>query len=831
MKKSLLLICISLIAFSFTIYNNTDFLKLLEEKLNNYTTKQAPEKVYVQTDKPMYALNEDIWFSAYLVNGVTHQKSTKSKVVYVELINPKDSIVAKKTLYIEDISVAGDIKINEEWKPGKYILRGYTNFMRNDSINNFFQKEIPIYDVLNEDKNVNNEISNQTTQTTNKSETSTSSAPIPELSFYPEGGYLINGIQSKVAFKIKDQKYSEINFTGTLTDQNGTIISEVKTLKFGLGTFSILPEAGKKYHVNANINGKKVNYSLPKPLPKGSVISTTNTGKSILINLTSNKENGLQNNYLIAHQRGELLFKKYLEVNTKTFATQIPTTSLNDGVVNITLFDQEGHPMAERVVFVNNPLNNLKTTIKSDKETYKVREKVTLDLGVKNTKGLNQTSFLSMAVRDLKAFPYNTRSNNIKTYLLLNSDLRGQVEEPGYFFEKENDARRRYMLDLVMMANGWKRFTWQELLYGKEKELQYHAEEGLYISGVTNRLKRPYGPAQTDIRLTFFDKVLAQTPVEKTDSLGRFQFGPYVYPNSMSVFLEARLGNFESKNAKDREVMIMIDSEQESPTIKHTNTISTSDKEKQEANFIKVTKYVEQIKFEYNQKIEQLQAVELDAKRESEAQKRKKEMNRRAEYGDPFDPRARIDVTRLDYVPTSMWELLSLNPRLIDNGNEFVTQRDNAPLAVFLDGMPIDFAVLATINPNQISFYDLLIENSQARLFYNKANMIVMYTKSGKGLPGNKAAERKPGIVDYNAPGFYIARQFAGPDHLNGFDELNPNDLRTTLHWVPRIITTQNHGVRVSFFTSDIRSDYIIEVEGISASGQPIHAIKTFNVE
>ena len=103
MKKSLILICILFSVLSFTIINQTDFLKLIDDKLDAYTQKRTPEKVYLQTDKPMYILDEDIWFTGYLVNGITHQKSNKSKVLYVELINSNDSIVAKKNLYIEDI--------------------------------------------------------------------------------------------------------------------------------------------------------------------------------------------------------------------------------------------------------------------------------------------------------------------------------------------------------------------------------------------------------------------------------------------------------------------------------------------------------------------------------------------------------------------------------------------------------------------------------------------------------------------------------------------------------------------------------------------------------
>jgi len=50
-----------------------------------------------------------------------------------------------KKLYVESISATGDFKISSNWAEGKYLLRAYTNNMKNDSTDYFFQKEIPIW--------------------------------------------------------------------------------------------------------------------------------------------------------------------------------------------------------------------------------------------------------------------------------------------------------------------------------------------------------------------------------------------------------------------------------------------------------------------------------------------------------------------------------------------------------------------------------------------------------------------------------------------------------------------------------------------------------------
>ena len=145
MKKCFTYLSLLLIFSSFIVLNNNNFTSLVKEKLENYSNIEWPEKVYIQTDKSYYSINDNIWFTAYLVNGITHLKSTKSKVLYVELINDQDTIVNKRRLYINDVSSKGDFKIKKDWKEGKYVLRAYTNYMRNDDPNYFFQKEIDIW--------------------------------------------------------------------------------------------------------------------------------------------------------------------------------------------------------------------------------------------------------------------------------------------------------------------------------------------------------------------------------------------------------------------------------------------------------------------------------------------------------------------------------------------------------------------------------------------------------------------------------------------------------------------------------------------------------------
>ncbi len=71
----------------------------VQVKLARYASHYAPEKIYLQTDKDFYTYGETIWFQTYLLNGITHLPSHKSNVVYVDLVDANDSLVAQRKLY------------------------------------------------------------------------------------------------------------------------------------------------------------------------------------------------------------------------------------------------------------------------------------------------------------------------------------------------------------------------------------------------------------------------------------------------------------------------------------------------------------------------------------------------------------------------------------------------------------------------------------------------------------------------------------------------------------------------------------------------------------
>jgi hypothetical protein len=825
MKKSVPVILLLIAVLSFTTYNKDMFQEHIISKLEEYDSKNFPEKIYLHTDKPFYTLNESIWFTGYMVNGINHLKSNKSMVMHVDLIDSNDSIMDSKNIYISRVTGAGDFKISKKWKPGKYLLRAYTNEMRNINTDDFFQKEITVLATVDKDST---SLTEQASLNISEEQTKDDyTIPRPDLKFFPEGGYLIDGMANKVAIKVMDPIFKNKILKGKIVDNDKNELFTFSSAKFGMGLFLITPEVGKTYTAIVDINGSEERYALPKSLEKGYQISIVNSGANISINLNSNTRDGLKGTTIVAHQRGKYIYSKTETSIQANYKLNFPTKSMDDGIIHFTLFNPQGNPVAERLVYVENPNNRVTITATPDKKDIGTRQKMTLSIDAKNPNGKTIAGSLSISIRDMKALPQNNYVENIKTYLLLNSDLRGRVDNPGYFFENPNDPKKRYLLDLTMMTNGWRRFTWQSLLHEPLKEKPYPIEKGLFIEGTTKLLKKPYSVLSTPTRLTFLGNDIHQEN-QQSDSLGNFKFGPYVFFDSIATLIESRLYSFSSKKRKNRNIVILLNNTAPNkPKVLHESSLeNTPDKAQLEA-FLKISKYIEQINIEYEQQMQLLDEVVIIGKKKDEIELRNEEFDSRTLHGSSEKRVVIDDVMGADNY--TIYELLRRLPGISVSGTS-VSIRGGGTPEYYLDGMAIDSSFVDNIIGSDIDFIDVLT-GADAAIYSNSSNgIIALYSRTGANIK-SKNIKRKPGIIDFQAEGFYTTRKFFAPDHINGFEEMSKADMRTTLHWEPDIRILPNKTAEISFFSCDSRGDYVIDIQGISDSGIPFYDISTFTVK
>jgi hypothetical protein len=805
--------------FLFTIFlvsqvtsSQNYFSKIISENFTKYSEQDYSEKMYVHTDKNYYATGDHIWFSAYLVNGISHQKSKKSYVAYVELINDRDSLVDRKKIFINNISSPGDFKLSKKLKSGTYKIRAYTNYMRNEDANYFFKKEITIWS--SDDK--------KNTPTIGITDTifDTSNEYKPDLNFYPQGGYLVNNLLNKVGIKLKSESLNDIKIIGVIKDENNKELSNFSIGEFGLGEFTLTPTNNKTYYAFIEKDGITYKYKLPKALEKGYVLNVINNQKELLIDINSTSNNGILGTSLVIHQRGKLVFNEIFKEAKNKKILKIPIHKLNSGVLHISLFNSNSLPVCERLVFVENNIKKTVINIEKPKSYFGNRKKVTLKINVDDLEKKGIPSKLSMTVRDINASPNNVNKENIKTWLLLNSDIRGKIENPSYFFENKNVRKRQYLLDLLMLTHGWRRFTWQEIIENKRLKPKYNVEKGITISGKTLEMKSPHKLTSVPTRLTFMSKIIEQEPIKNSNINGEYSYGPYIFFDSIPVILEARLTNFTSKKNRDRKVLIIPDNNNKRVEILPELTSKNKIKSKKEIDaHVKFQRYLKEINAKFKQSENVLNEIIVKSKLKSKDDLRNDEMNSRTSYGNAFN---RFDANEEQSSTTALNLFYGVPGVRVYNDSIYIARNRNVSPLILYDESPIDIIDLSSIPASEVSFIDILTDGDAA-IFSSNGAVISIYSKQGNGYDSSRNIERKPGIIDYKAAGFYQAKEFYVTDHLNGLEEQTRADNRTTLHWEPTIITSGKAPIEVSFYTSDADSKYLIEVEGITSTGIPLY--------
>ncbi|WP_073218497.1 alpha-2-macroglobulin family protein [Aequorivita viscosa] len=822
MKKilpPLLLISCLLLAFS---YSDPYSLKnSIIHKLTDYSTIKYPEKIYIQTDKPYYTAGENIWFSAYLLNGVTHTTSLKSSVIYVELINERDSIIKEQKIFTESVSAKGDFALPMDLPDGNYLLRAYTNYMRNQSREFFFKKEIPILSLYAGDKKED-------------AENDSIEDEFPDLGFYPEGGYLVTGLNNRVAVKIQNADLRTNPIVGTIEDTQGNRITEFNTMEFGLGSFQLTPEQGKEYQAVVSSGDESVVYPLPIPLETGYVMNTSVSETDVSINVRTNKKEGLKNVLILGHQRGLTVFDFIQEKSTNSMSLKIPKRELIDGVLNIVLFDNSEKPVAERLVYIHKK-EAISPSVKLFPSTVGTRERVNVGVEVKDKWGTVVPSTVSISVTDATLVKHNQNAGNIKTWLLLNSDLRGTIKSPNYFFLPEEVSKKNQLLDLTMMTHGWRRFIWQEFL--EEGTIQnFEAEDGIYFNGNTRNLKAPYNNKTSETKLTFRTDGFYQES-QPTDKNGCFSYGPFVFNDTIDVFIQAG-DNISSQNPDFNNTNIILTPSIERPGIirdriitpfKQQITYAESYRHKSRTNVIS--------NYKFDEKGEMLDEVLLSAKVKTEEEKVEMERNKRTRS---FQPSHRIIVGEFgNHGASDFMGLISNVPgiRIGKKGNAETSQDFEINLrgmkpAFFLDNIKVTLEIARTVSQADIDFIDIRnTGHASAGYALEAQGVIAIYTKKGSRRGGNSIKNSKAGSINFKSNGFYSAREFFSPDYASEQKGPIRQDQRITLYWNPKIIVNKHRNASASFFTSDEKGSYFVEMEGITETGVPIYQTTFLEVE
>jgi hypothetical protein len=785
----------------------------LPERVNNYiqtySINYGPEKIYIHQDKVHYLPGETVWLSAYVVDAATLRPTQKSGVLYVDLVSDDNTPVKSLTLPIEDGTAFGDILLPDGLSSGTYTLSAHTHWQRNFGESYFFQKEMIVFTPSDEIGTQNELLSDI------------------EVQFFPEGGDLIAGISQKVAFKATDSNGNGVSVEGSLVDDEGKEVLIFSDTHDGMGSFSVLPTLDSR--LIAKISGSDDTvweFHLPQALSEGSVLQVDEYSNSDSITI------GVHTT-LIENQEFWLIF---MNADTLIHAESFPLSSENShylslgrsqvplGVSRITLTNKDGIPISERLIF--NQLEIPKNlSISSDKPIYGTREKV--DLAVEYLASDNQVpARLSLAVIATELAPHHPHQENILTYLLLSSEVKGTIHAPGYYFES-NDQHHREALTLLMMTQGWRTFEWNDIMESSYPAIRYAQEQDLTLWG---RLTRANGDPVVDGEALLYLKDQYQTFITtSTNTDGYFGFQGFYFTDSIQVVVQ---GSDSRGSRADVEISML--SRQNPPPL----------------GFHVLQPYLPldpPLSSEYvvEASEERFQATEsaIAGMELREVLLQEVVIEGRAEISEPFRLHNRADVVlnrgQLPVAPSGNI-LESLQGRVAglqitrSGWNEFraVIRGQGTPLYL-LDGMPISEGTLQSLNQFDISRIEILKGPGASGVYGGRASggVIALFTQRG-GEPEEVDPERGKHIMTHLAGGYTKTRRFYSPTHTEAdADYFNYSDWRSTVYWEPNIPLNPGTRRALSFYTADTPGNYTVIVEGISMDGQPLFQYHSFGVE
>jgi TonB-dependent SusC/RagA subfamily outer membrane receptor len=646
-----------------------------------------------------------------------------------------------------------------------------------------------------------------------------------DVQFFPEGGNLVNGLSSKIAFKAIGADGLGIDIKGTVIDKNGRDVAVINSTHLGMGVFNLVPLAGNIYRAKIiYADGSEGTVALPAATDKGCVLNIADTDPQRLkISISTASGNTNQDSQqplsLVAQSGGKIYYAAKSQPGSAVFTSVIPKSKFPSGIVQFTLFSAKGEPLNERLVFIQNR-DQLNLVVSAEKTSYSPRQRVNLNIEARNKDGKPATGSFSVAVTDETKVPVDENSeNNIMANLLLTSDLKGYVEKPAYYFNNVND-KTRADLDVLMLTQGYRRFEWKEILNNDPAPVIFQPEKAFTISGtVTTPNGKPVPRGKVEL-LNLQDGVFKIDTL--TDGRGRFSFKDLIFEDSVIFLVQART----AKNKKD--VVIKLDSIAPPINLDKNTADFKVNVSSGIAAYARNSKqlYAEQLKYGLGNHVITLKEVQIKAKRD--ALKHSANLNGPGNADQILLAKDFINYGCVQIGDCLQGRLLGV---IFRNGIPFTT-RGGGAMQIIIDGMYSDAYMMNSLNVNDIQSIEVLRSVSYASIYGGRAGngVLVITTKRGDE-PVDVRQYYGSGVKVYRPIGFHKARTFYSPQY--GAPKVSEKiaDLRTTIFWKPDILTDTTGKAAISYFNAGSKGTYRVVIEGIDGNGNLGRQVYRYKVE
>jgi len=785
MKKIYSFILYFLFVANFTVAQDIVGLEKLEDNLEEYRTEMPQEKVYLHFDKPYYYSGDDIWFQVYLVAGPTHQPSPISSVVYIELIHKSGNLLKRIKLPINDGVAKGDFKIPQYFESGTYSIRAYTNWMRNYDEAFFFKKNLVIIRPYDGEAPIVEDNS------------------VLDIGFYPEGGDLVVGLKSKVAFKLFGSPATTQNIIVSIYNSQEQEVGTTTTNSDGIGTIELTPNDQSYY---ARVNNTAKRFPLPNPNRQGYNLNVDNLSDpdNILIKAgASFKDKKRRRGFVVAQSRGVILYTADLTFVANTGLAEIPTSELWTGVIQLSLFDQSWQPQAERLIF-HNSNDALNVKINTNKQEYKARDSTVVSIKITDQTGKPVQGSFSMSVLDSAQVNASLSREHILSNLLLTSDLKGYIHNPARFFEGKQSQKQRAVLDQLMMTHGWRRFVWKDV-QEKNYEHPFKAEQGITVKGELLTGKK--GKLVSEGKVSHIGSFKQQPSLAQTDTKenGKFMLEGLHFYEDEENFLEG-------KHKKGRKGFTVIDSTwQTYPTIvplallyNELDTVFIQDhiEKSKERQFLKGLYNVDENVRDLGEFV-----VEGSQWLRTGYEVYQYDFDEQlvfSQYATLFQMLGRNIIKDVTIEGSAGWR------RAYSNGTQV--------MAYIVGGVQYDDSTQSRVRG--LPAWQVKSVSFPLRVQLRTEEELMDFFKA----VGDKRVSVLPG-------GYYKSREYFSPRYFPAKPEHDAPDKRVLIHWQPLIKTDKNGEAKVTFFNADLETTVNIYLEGLSETGSPGVGSKKYKVK
>lgn len=764
--------------------NKPEVQRLLEA----YRELSLQEKVFVHTDRSFYLTGDYLWVKVYVVDASLHKPLSMSKVVYLEVLDSDNHPLMKSKVAMHDGTGNTALFLPATLNSGNYIIRAYTRWMQNYSPDFFFHRTVTI---VNPFKPLNLKSAAEEGQY--------------DVQFFPEGGQLVDSLTSRVGFRIVDRLGHGLdNVTGLIVDEKSDTVKTFRPLRFGLGNFVFTPTYGTMYRaiVKDSLGRILSVKNLPTVGKEGYVMAVNETSHGSVEVSVSSRSLHLQRPaqvWLLVHNRFVVSAVESKRIANGQATFELEKERLGDGISQITLFDEKENPLCERLFF-KVPGRTLHIDGTLEQKTIAPRRKVTLDILSAGSDGQPEAASLSVSVFQLDSLQREDEVD-IVNYLLLTSDLAGNVESPSYYLSNAPDAGA--CIDNLMLTHGWRRFKWGDVIQEKgPAEMLAPEYRGHILTGniVSNADQEPAAGIPVYLSIPGKQFHLRGAKSNRTGNL-TFELVDFFGPNKVIV---------QTNWSKDSVYRITLD-----------DPFSNRYSELYPVPGLTLNSRVQ------NSILSRSINMQLDNSYLADVKGRPviPGTDSTAFYRQPNDRYYLDDYTRFgvmeevmrEYVPGVLvrrkkkdFYFRVLNRKV----NELFS--DN-PL-VLLDGVPI-------FNINTIMAYDPLkvwrLDVVTNRYFYGALTFdgIVSYSTYAGDMADFTLDDRAL-VQDYD--GMSWQREFFSPVYETAEQaESRIPDFRNLLYWSPDVHTGKGGKKQLVFYSGDVSGRFLINIQGISGGGEP----------